>query len=193
MLNTLWIYFNIHCSCFRRLETRAQASGQEDTHHIPCSYYVGHTGKFGHEFLEFEFRPDGEPNHDRCRCASHQFRQDALRKQLTVQERHHHPQGGESLYVSILALLALNVSIGVRWPGCSCRASPYRRGLRGLLSVVLYLVPRINVHCRSPRRMTISGLSPIASVARYDARCHGYPLKEACLSWHTMAYITLDR
>ncbi|XP_055327948.1 protein mago nashi-like isoform X1 [Paramacrobiotus metropolitanus] len=22
-------------------------------------YYVGHRGKFGHEFLEFEFRPDG--------------------------------------------------------------------------------------------------------------------------------------
>ena len=25
-----------------------------------CRYYVGHKGKFGHEFLEFEFRPDGE-------------------------------------------------------------------------------------------------------------------------------------
>ena len=23
-------------------------------------YYVGHQGKFGHEFLEFEFRPDGK-------------------------------------------------------------------------------------------------------------------------------------
>jgi len=23
-------------------------------------YYVGHEGKFGHEFLEFEFRPDGK-------------------------------------------------------------------------------------------------------------------------------------
>jgi len=23
-------------------------------------YYVGHRGKFGHEFLEFEFRPDGK-------------------------------------------------------------------------------------------------------------------------------------
>lgn len=23
-------------------------------------YYVGHKGKFGHEFLEFGFRPDGE-------------------------------------------------------------------------------------------------------------------------------------
>ena len=25
-----------------------------------CRYYVGHKGKFGHEFLEFEFRPDGK-------------------------------------------------------------------------------------------------------------------------------------
>lgn len=25
-------------------------------------YYVGHKGKFGHEFLEFEFRPDGKFN-----------------------------------------------------------------------------------------------------------------------------------
>ena len=23
-------------------------------------YYVGHKGKFGHEFLEFEFKPDGK-------------------------------------------------------------------------------------------------------------------------------------
>lgn len=23
-------------------------------------YYVGHKGKFGHEFLEFEFRPNGK-------------------------------------------------------------------------------------------------------------------------------------
>lgn len=26
-------------------------------------YYVGHKGKFGHEFLEFEFRPDGQVMH----------------------------------------------------------------------------------------------------------------------------------
>ena len=34
-------------------------------------YYVGHTGKFGHEFLEFEFRPDGQVkpgfgSHSKC-------------------------------------------------------------------------------------------------------------------------------
>jgi Mago nashi protein len=25
-----------------------------------CRYYVGHKGKFGHEFLEFEFSADGK-------------------------------------------------------------------------------------------------------------------------------------
>lgn len=30
-------------------------------------YYVGHKGKFGHEFLEFEFRPDGEWRSGGCR------------------------------------------------------------------------------------------------------------------------------
>ena len=29
-------------------------------------YYVGHKGKFGHEFLEFEFRPDGERSSGGC-------------------------------------------------------------------------------------------------------------------------------
>ena len=28
-------------------------------------YYVGHKGKFGHEFLEFEFRPDGKLRYGR--------------------------------------------------------------------------------------------------------------------------------
>ena len=32
------------------------ASGEE----FYVRYYVGHKGKFGHEFLEFEFRPDGK-------------------------------------------------------------------------------------------------------------------------------------
>ncbi|RYH24375.1 hypothetical protein EON65_16770 [archaeon] len=25
-----------------------------------CRYYVGHKGKFGHEFMEFEITPDGK-------------------------------------------------------------------------------------------------------------------------------------
>lgn len=31
-------------------------------------YYVGHKGKFGHEFLEFEFRPDGKTINDKSVC-----------------------------------------------------------------------------------------------------------------------------
>uniref|UniRef100_A0A2K5ZZ43 Mago homolog B, exon junction complex subunit n=1 Tax=Mandrillus leucophaeus TaxID=9568 RepID=A0A2K5ZZ43_MANLE len=31
-------------------------------------YYVGHKGKFGHEFLEFEFRPDGRMKSTEGRC-----------------------------------------------------------------------------------------------------------------------------
>merc|ERR1719482_1310562 len=34
----------------------AQAEGDEEFY---VRYYVGHKGKFGHEFLEFEFRPEG--------------------------------------------------------------------------------------------------------------------------------------
>ncbi|KAL0321702.1 UNVERIFIED_CONTAM: protein mago nashi2 [Sesamum calycinum] len=32
----------------------------EDNVEFYLRYYVGHKGKFGHEFLEFEFRPDGK-------------------------------------------------------------------------------------------------------------------------------------
>ncbi|KAL7675351.1 hypothetical protein ACOME3_001612 [Neoechinorhynchus agilis] len=44
-------------------------------------YYVGHRGRFGHEFLEFEFRPDG-----RLRYANNSnYRNDTLiRKEMTV-------------------------------------------------------------------------------------------------------------
>lgn len=34
-------------------------AGEEDGEFY-LRYYVGHKGKFGHEFLEFEFRPDGK-------------------------------------------------------------------------------------------------------------------------------------
>jgi protein mago nashi len=36
----------------------AGGAGGEDEFYL--RYYVGHKGKFGHEFLEFEFRPDGK-------------------------------------------------------------------------------------------------------------------------------------
>ena len=46
-------------------------------------YYVGHKGKFGHEFLEFEFRPDG-----RLRYANNSnYKQDSMiRKEAFVSE-----------------------------------------------------------------------------------------------------------
>ena len=40
---------------FSHQQARTMASGEE----FYVRYYVGHKGKFGHEFLEFEFRPDG--------------------------------------------------------------------------------------------------------------------------------------
>ena len=36
--------------------TRRQMADDDEFY---VRYYVGHKGKFGHEFLEFEFRPDG--------------------------------------------------------------------------------------------------------------------------------------
>lgn len=46
-------------------------------------YYVGHRGKFGHEFLEFEFLPDGK-----LRYANHSnYKNDTMiRKEANVQQ-----------------------------------------------------------------------------------------------------------
>ncbi|KAE8676796.1 Protein mago nashi-like protein [Hibiscus syriacus] len=35
-------------------------AAEDDSGEFYLRYYVGHKGKFGHEFLEFEFRPDGK-------------------------------------------------------------------------------------------------------------------------------------
>ena len=37
-----------------------EGGGGEEGGEFYLRYYVGHKGKFGHEFLEFEFRPDGK-------------------------------------------------------------------------------------------------------------------------------------
>nr|XP_054108600.1 protein mago nashi homolog 2-like [Callithrix jacchus] len=43
-------------------------------------YYVGHKGKFGHKFLEFEFRPDGK-----LRYANSNYKNDVMiRKEAYV-------------------------------------------------------------------------------------------------------------
>jgi len=46
-------------------------------------YYVGHKGKFGHEFLEFEFRPDGKL---RYANNSHYKNETIIRKEVYVGE-----------------------------------------------------------------------------------------------------------
>ena len=102
---------------------RAQAHTAMAQEQFYLRYYVGHMGKFGHEYLEFEFRPDGEV----CVCraqgvalrracprarvlhhhAAHHLmflapllallrclRVAALQEQLAVQERHRDPQEG---------------------------------------------------------------------------------------------------
>ena len=43
--------------CRRPVEPRRAAPSMGDDFYL--RYYVGHKGKFGHEFLEFELRPDG--------------------------------------------------------------------------------------------------------------------------------------
>lgn len=41
----------------QEIQQKPMAKATEDFY---LRYYVGHKGKFGHEFLEFEFRPDGK-------------------------------------------------------------------------------------------------------------------------------------
>ena len=51
-------------------------------------YYVGHKGKFGHEFLEFEFRPDGRlryANNSNYKNASNNSNS-MIRKEVFVSE-----------------------------------------------------------------------------------------------------------
>eukprot|EP01025_Chloroclados_australasicus_P051834 TRINITY_DN603_c0_g1_i1.p1 TRINITY_DN603_c0_g1~~TRINITY_DN603_c0_g1_i1.p1 ORF type:complete len:176 (+),score=7.74 TRINITY_DN603_c0_g1_i1:80-529(+) len=51
------------------------------TEELFVRYYVGHTGKFGHEFLRFEFRPDGKLLYEN----NSQYKNDRMiRKELYV-------------------------------------------------------------------------------------------------------------
>ena len=52
-------------------------------------YYVGHKGKFGHEFLEFELRPDGRlryANNSNYKSGSDGQDSDMIRKEVTVSQ-----------------------------------------------------------------------------------------------------------
>ncbi|CAD6224508.1 unnamed protein product [Miscanthus lutarioriparius] len=42
------------------MSTRGGQNRRGGDNEFYLRYYVGHKGKFGHEFLEFEFRPDGK-------------------------------------------------------------------------------------------------------------------------------------
>ncbi|KAF4395182.1 hypothetical protein F8388_001569, partial [Cannabis sativa] len=44
----------------KKREREMAMAGEEENSEFYLRYYVGHKGKFGHEFLEFEFRPDGK-------------------------------------------------------------------------------------------------------------------------------------
>ena len=49
--------------------------------HTAARYYTGHKGKFGHEFLEFEFRPNGKLRY----ANNSQYKNDTMiRKECTV-------------------------------------------------------------------------------------------------------------
>ncbi|GMH22434.1 hypothetical protein Nepgr_024277 [Nepenthes gracilis] len=48
-------------TCIAQATSIAEMAGtEEEFGEFYLRYYVGHKGKFGHEFLEFEFRPDGK-------------------------------------------------------------------------------------------------------------------------------------
>merc|ERR1711904_283392 len=52
-----------------------------EKHEFYLRYYVGHKGKFGHEFLEFDLRPDGKLRYVNN---SHYKKDTMIRKELYV-------------------------------------------------------------------------------------------------------------
>ena len=64
-------------------DTKARRDGSRRREEFYLRYYVGHKGKFGHEFLEFEFRDDG-----RLRYANNsQYKaENLIRKEVYVNE-----------------------------------------------------------------------------------------------------------
>ena len=53
---SIWTFI-LACDSFLFNYPLPDTMADEDEFYV--RYYVGHKGKFGHEFLEFEFRPDG--------------------------------------------------------------------------------------------------------------------------------------
>ena len=63
-----------------RSSSRRESSRREEFY---LRYYVGHKGKFGHEFFEFEFRDDGRLRY----CNNSQYKaENLIRKEVFVNE-----------------------------------------------------------------------------------------------------------
>ena len=63
----------------------ASSSSSAASDEFYCRYYQGHKGKFGHEFIEFEFSPNGELRYANSSAyKSSKGQQDVIRKRVTV-------------------------------------------------------------------------------------------------------------
>merc|ERR1712042_429382 len=51
---------NIKLHIVTDIKIKRTTESEMSSNEFYIRYYVGHKGKFGHEFLEFEFRPDGK-------------------------------------------------------------------------------------------------------------------------------------
>lgn len=86
-------------------------------------YYVGHKGKFGHEFLEFEFRPDGKLRY----ANNSNYKKDTMiRKEVFVspsvlREATRIIHESEVLFSSLLFSPRQSIiqSLGFRWGWCT--------------------------------------------------------------------------
>ena len=50
-----------------------------------CRYYVGHKGKFGHEFMEFEITSDGKLRYSNNSNYKNDF---MIRKEVTLRQKY---------------------------------------------------------------------------------------------------------
>lgn len=88
-------------------------------------YYVGHRGKFGHEFLEFDFRPDGKLRY----ANNSNYKNDTLiRKECVVSKA---VLNELKRIVVESDILLVSAAGGVRTPGAGGRQPVARAGPRG--------------------------------------------------------------
>lgn len=69
------------CSCGAGQLHTGETTREDEMEDFYVRYYVGHKGRFGHEFLEFEFKPNGAVRY----ANNSQYRHDTcIRKEMTV-------------------------------------------------------------------------------------------------------------